>query len=176
MPAPAGVTVAVKLMACPTKGATTLEVSETVVAVCEICVPVPASRMLCGMTPVPPKITSPLTGPAVLGRKAIDSVQVALAARVMGNAEQVPPGAVVKAPVKAIVATDIEAEPVLDNVTFCAALRMPTTALGKARTGSAAARIRWFSLSEMERFPKPSAATALGELRLTLAGVVSSMP
>src|ERR1700684_3302194 len=98
VPAPAGVTVAVKVMACPTKGPATFEASEIVVAVCDNCVPVPASRMLCGTTPAPPKITAPVNGPVVVGRKAMSSVQDAVAGRVMGNAEQVPPGAVAKAP------------------------------------------------------------------------------
>src|ERR1700722_143630 len=123
---PAGFTSAVKVMACPTKAETLLEASVIVVAV---CAPEPASNMLCETTPEPPKTTEPLADPVATGRKATFCVQLAPAARVIGTALQEPPGAVVKAPVKLIVATVIGAEPVFASVTLCGVLRMPTPSL-----------------------------------------------
>ena len=87
----------------PINGAAMLDVSETVDGLGEACAAFPVSRMLSGTTPIPLKTTESVAGPAiVVGRKAMDSVQLAFAAKVVGTAEHVPPGAVVKGPVKAI--------------------------------------------------------------------------
>src|SRR5260370_22894955 len=104
-------------MVWPANGAAILEASVTAVAVV-VCTPVPVRRMLCGTTPVPPKMTEPLVGPGAMGKKATFCVQDAPAARVIGVAPQEPPTAVVNGPVKAMEATVIDAEPVFASVTL----------------------------------------------------------
>gem|GEM_PF-6982259 len=67
----------------------------------------------------------------------------------MGRVEQLPPVVVVKPVVVVMVATVIEAVPVLARVTDCAGLGTPTSSLGKVRVGSVPERMRWLSLSAM---------------------------
>src|ERR1700678_1665350 len=115
------------------------ELKVTVVAV---WIPAPLNRMLCGTTPVPPKTTEPVAVPDAMGKKATSCVQLAPETSVIGGALQEPPAVVVKAPVNAMEATVIGAEPVFARVTGCGVLKMPTPALAKVRAGTDAVRNR----------------------------------
>jgi hypothetical protein len=160
-------------MGWPARAGFTLEVSVTVVGE---GVAVPVSRMLWGTTPVPLKTTEPVEVPAAMGRSSRFSVQAVPAERVIGRAEQVPPVAVVKPVLAAMVETVIDAVPVFARVTVCGGLGTSTSSDGKFRVGSVPERRRWLSLSAMETLPDPSGATERGELRMAAVERPASPP
>jgi hypothetical protein len=139
-------------------------------------VAVPVSRMLWGTTPAPVKTTEPVEVPAATGRSSRSWVQLAPAARVIGGAEQVPPVAVVKPALVVIVETVIAPVPVLDRVTACGGLGIPTSTAGNVRVGSVPERRRWLRRSAMKRLPTASGATARGELRMAAVERPASPP
>src|SRR5665213_2621555 len=163
VPAAAGFTAAVKVTGCAANGATLFELKVTVVA---DCTPVPASRTVCGTTPVPLKTTEPAAGPGATGKKATFCVQLAPGASVTGTDAQEPPATAVNAPVKAIDETEREALPVFASVTPCAALGTPTPSFAKVSKARPVARMRSFNLSAMAKLPAASRATDFGEFRI----------
>jgi hypothetical protein len=96
----------VKVTGCPANCVTAFDVS--VIDVVDVT-DAPASRIVCGTTPVPLKTTDPLAVPAAFGRKEMFCVQFVPAARRIGGAGQVPPGPDVKGPLKVTVEIEIDA-------------------------------------------------------------------